>query len=547
MQKKKNAIIAFMLLSFLGYSNYTNDEIDQKINELRTEMQMNYLNRANGRYILQRYDNGLGNDLSRANNSIAYGLENSINGDESLALGYINILGDNNMKSNYSLITGYRNKVYGSNSAVVGSNIKINEAKNSEHGHDIFVLGSNISVEGFKDGIILGNMSVGKENALSIGSEIKKRKIVFLKDGEVSEDSSEAITGKQLYTGESINVEKWKEKLGIGENSVDKPELVILDQKKSNQAGNDVWNGTSNDSFALGHYNIVEKNMDNSIANNTYILGRSNTTSGSFNQVIGYNNKVSGSNSTVIGNNNIVNEGKNSEYGHDVYILGSNINVESNVKDAIILGNDSKAISNALSIGKIDKTRKIVFLSKGEISAESTEAVNGAQLYEEKEERKEQIKALTDNDKKIENKIKNLETNKADRTEVKQLIDEKVDGLVFENSNMELNKKVQEIRKEVTSAIAMANIPSLLPGSKFSIGAAVGTNKGNSAFAMGVNGKLGNFGYKASLGIAGHKNVSFGAGLSYSFGKEEKVNKDLNEKINKLEQEILELKNMLKK
>ncbi|WP_156299378.1 YadA-like family protein [Streptobacillus canis] len=430
--------------------------------------------------------------------------------------------------------------------------------------------------------------------------------------------------------------------LGVLGRAVGNAELLLLDQKNYDNAGNSVWNGTSDQSFAVGNYNKVDRLGDGRISENAYIFGRENVVSGSYDQVLGLNNKLNGSNSVVIGNNNTVNEGKDQESGHDVYILGSNVNVATGVKNAIVLGNKSVAVAGALSLGGVaadgeNISRKIVNVKAGDLTENSNEVVVGSQLFTEQEERKAAYKTLetsiknetlarqtavqslderflrdverkdkliTDlktsvktmetnisnetlarqtavqslderflravekKDKQIADlttkiteeakerekgitavneKIAELETIKADKVEVKKLIDQKVDGLVFENSNLEVNRKLNEVKKEVASAVAMANIPGLDPGAKFALGAAFSTTNGNSAFAMGVNGKLGNFGYKASLGIGGVKNINFGAGVSYNFGKVENENKALNEKVNKLEQELNELKNMLKK
>lgn len=114
---------------------------------------------------------------------------------------------------------------------------------------------------------------------------------------------------------------------------------------------------------------------------------------------MGKKNIINGDNSAAIGSNNTVAEGQK-----DVFILGSNTSgVQSN---SVLLGNNtsgkaattvnnatvgnlnltgfagaSKTENGVVSVGRVGGERQIVNVGAGEISANSTDAVNGSQLH----------------------------------------------------------------------------------------------------------------------------------------------------------------------
>ena len=131
------------------------------------------------------------------------GIANTATGNQSTGLGHGNVI-----SGNYSTAVGYKNKVSGNNSGAFGDpNIVTGNRSyafgndNTIAGDDNFVLGSNVKIgEGITNSVALGNNStVSGSNEVSVGSSANKRKITNVADGEVSETSSDAVTGKQLY------------------------------------------------------------------------------------------------------------------------------------------------------------------------------------------------------------------------------------------------------------------------------------------------------------------------------------------------------------
>ena len=197
---------------------------------------------------------GVDNKASGGGSS-AFGADNKASGNRSSAFG-----ADNKASGKYSSAFGYQNTASGENSSVVGSQYKvtgeasgafgvgkttwnnainefdydyINEGKHSymfgnynkiaAGTQNNFILGNNVSIgSGINNSVALGNNStVSSSNEVSVGSATLKRKITNVADGEVSATSTDAVTGKQLYSGEGIDASAWKAKLGIGSADVE--------------------------------------------------------------------------------------------------------------------------------------------------------------------------------------------------------------------------------------------------------------------------------------------------------------------------------------
>ena len=178
--------------------------------------------------------------------SSAFGYWNRVNGEYSSAFGNLNIVGklkddgsgnfipDKNFGKK-SLALGTEYKVTGNFSGAfgVGSSSVINEGNNSymignynkiaSGSDDNFILGNNVEIgAGVQKSVVLGDGSAsGGSNTVSVGSSTLQRKIVNVGEGEISATSTDAITGKQLYSGEGIDTAAWKAKLGVGAGGVD--------------------------------------------------------------------------------------------------------------------------------------------------------------------------------------------------------------------------------------------------------------------------------------------------------------------------------------
>ncbi|WP_427171946.1 YadA family autotransporter adhesin [Fusobacterium nucleatum] len=180
---------------------------------------------------------------ARGNYASAFGLANIIYGERGNAFGNDNIIGnvtdsgpDPSFGKN-SMAFGAYNKVLGNDSGAFGIGVYNSEYINAGNNSYMignknkiaagtknnFILGNSASISsGVNDAVVLGNNSIsGGSNTVSVGSSALQRKIVNVGEGEISDTSTDAITGKQLYSGEGIDTAAWKAKLGVGAGGVD--------------------------------------------------------------------------------------------------------------------------------------------------------------------------------------------------------------------------------------------------------------------------------------------------------------------------------------
>ena len=356
---------------------------------------------------------GVDNKASGGGSS-AFGADNKASGNRSSAFG-----ADNKASGKYSSAFGYQNTASGENSSVVGSQYKvtgeasgafgvgkttwnnainefdydyINEGKHSymfgnynkiaSGTENNFILGNNVSIgNGINNSVALGNNStVSSSNEVSVGSATLKRKITNVADGDVSATSTDVVTGKQLYNGDGINTAAWKAKLGVGD-------LITTYTKKdgSNLTASDISAWKTKLGVGAGGSGMA----NSATGTGSTGLGTDNTVTGDYSTAVGYKNKVSGNHSGAFGDPNVVTGNGSYAFGNDNniagdnnFVLGNNVNIGAGIQNSVALGNNSTvSSSNEVSVGSATQQRKITNVADGDVSATSTDAVTGKQLY----------------------------------------------------------------------------------------------------------------------------------------------------------------------
>ena len=150
------------------------------------------------------------------------------------------------------------------------------------------------------------------------------------------------------------------------------------------------------DSLAMGYHNETKKVSSTAVgvenkanAENSLAIGFSNTVSGNSSSTFGVENIVTGNYSTAVGYKNKVSDNGSYAFGNDNtingdnnFVLGNNVNIGAGIQNSVALGNNSTvSSSNEVSVGSKGKERKITNVADGEVSATSTDAVTGKQLY----------------------------------------------------------------------------------------------------------------------------------------------------------------------
>ena len=199
------------------------------------------------------------------------------------------------------------------------------------------------------------------------------------------------------------------------------------------------YKSTLSDTVAIGYFTganakgnknvwIGRSQATGSTANNTVLIGSNSTVNGNFNygmghgvifegnknSAIGAYNKIEGDQSgafgvgtynvaTVKGDNSYSVGNKNQIGANNTFVMGNN--VTTSLDNAVVLGNDSTAEStdvvstpnytyaggtvnfagtapvSTVSVGATNQERTITHVAAGRVSADSTDAINGSQLY----------------------------------------------------------------------------------------------------------------------------------------------------------------------
>ena len=295
--------------------------------------------------------------------TIALGNTAQANSDYAMALGK-----DTNATGLYSLAIGYNSKTSKDNAIALGNGSKsdgINAIAigdgSASGGDNSLALGSQSKVTA-NNSVALGAGSVAAtDDTVSVGNSTTQRKIVNMDKGEISNTSTEAINGSQLYAiSKSVS-----DRLGGGSSvntngTINAPSYALKSGTYNNVGaaltGIDEdtlhWNSTSN-KFSASHGSSTT-NIITNVADGSLAAGSTDAVNGS--QLKTTNDNVT-TNTTNITNLQDAVDG-----------LGD---------DALQWDSGKTAFSAAHGTST---TSKITNVADGSLAAGSTDAVNGSQL-----------------------------------------------------------------------------------------------------------------------------------------------------------------------
>ena len=272
-------------------------------------------------------------NTASARKSSAFGYENTVSGTDSSAFGYRNTASSdrasafgyrNTASARESLAFGYQNIASAMKSSAFGYNNTASELFSSAFGYNN--IASKISSSAF-----------GYENTAS-GEKASAFGYNNTASGERASTFGNANTVGKLKddgSGKKVPDENY------GKNS------LIFGTKYQ-------VTGNSSGAFGIGkaNWNGTTKQYDYDYVNE-------------------------GNNSYMIGNLNKIASGSD-----DNFILGNNVEIGAGITKSVVLGDGSTSGgSNTVSVGSASLQRKIVNVGDGTISATSTDAVTGKQLY----------------------------------------------------------------------------------------------------------------------------------------------------------------------
>ena len=327
------------------------------------------------------------------------------------------------------------------------------------------------------DGITISTGPALTKNGLNMGG----KKVTNVADGEISENSKDAVNGSQIYAlaGDQKDIVTQNEFVNTKGQKVTTNTKVVTDKdgnallKTYNVEGNteivsnnviEAINNMNEQGIKFFHSNdgvkrtpkAEDTNDFDSSATGKYAtaIGAKTKVNGDHSSGLGVGNKINANDSIAVGNSNTINKQKSGTYGsgnaingENSYVVGNDNTIESkntvvvgnNIKstadNSVILGNNSgyskasnrtagngaltsqvlngkerqfaggaaNEVVGVVSIGNttIDpsgketvQTRRIQNVAPGLISKDSTDAINGSQLYALMEENSQNLGKL---------------------------------------------------------------------------------------------------------------------------------------------------------
>ena len=245
------------------------------------------------------------------------------------------------------------------NTNVTNLNTQFNQAMSSINDNALIKDGSNVKASQFR-----GNLDVYSKNEVDNSLDNKADKNDVYTKNEIDNNLNGKADANNVYTKTEVN------------NSLD---------NKADK--NDVYTKTEVNNLLASQATGTLINAATGIG--SIALGEGTTVSGNYSTAIGYKNKVSGNNSGAFGDPNVVTGNGSYAIGNDNtingdynFVLGNNVTIGSSIQNSVALGNNSTITSsNEVSVGSATQQRKITNVADGEVSATSTDAVTGKQLY----------------------------------------------------------------------------------------------------------------------------------------------------------------------
>jgi hypothetical protein len=469
------------------------------------------------------------NDLKNiGTNAIAVGNNSLVTGKNAIGIGTNGLITGED-----AIGIGRDNTISGVGSVTIGSN-------NSIQSNNAFAIGNNINIPtGMNNAVVIGNNSTAKspttvdgvtaDATVSIGSSGHERQLVNVAKGEVSNTSTDAINGSQLYKVQSevdkkankdasnltgTDVSKWQEKLATGTVTNGNTGLVTGDTVYKEIAKT---NTTLDTKANTGLDNITD-------AGKTVIR----------NVAKGAVKVVNGQNTTVI-------------TGTDGDATTYAVNVSSDaIKDAVQPELNKKANTDASNLTGTDVSKWQEKLGTGTVAAGNTGLVTGDTVYNVvRNSAGNPLAVAYDSIAKDHISLNGQNGTIISNVRNGQVAEGSMDavngGQLFE-TNSRINQLGGEVKHvgAISAALAGLHPQEYDDHYKLSIAAARGAYDGASAFALGAfyrpNSDLM---FNAASTISSGKKA-YTVGVSYKFGTSTKQsvlaeNAALQDKVNKLE------------
>ncbi|EEN5923811.1 autotransporter adhesin SadA [Salmonella enterica] len=337
--------------------------------------------------------------VSAGDRAIAMGASSSASGSYSMAMGvYANSSGAK------SVALGYRSVASGATSSALGYQATASGDDSAAFGNGAKAVGTN--------SVALGSGSIAQEdNSVAVGNSTTQRQITYVAKGDINSTSTDAVTGAQIYSlSQSV-----ADRLGGGA-SVNSDGTV---NAPLYEVGTGIYNNVGS---ALSALNTSITNTEASVAglaedallwdDSTSAFSASHTGNASKITNLAAGTLAADSTDAVNGSQLFDTNEKVDQNTTDIATNTTNIN---SLSDSVTTLTDDAllwdAASGAFSAKHNGNDSKITNLAAGTLAADSTDAVNGSQLFDTNEKVDQNTADITTNTNSINQNTTDIATN----------------------------------------------------------------------------------------------------------------------------------------
>ncbi|EHA8896848.1 autotransporter adhesin SadA [Salmonella enterica subsp. enterica] len=365
--------------------------------------------------------------VSAGDRAIAMGASSSASGSYSMAMGvYANSSGAK------SVALGYKSVASGATSSALGYQATASGDDSAAFGNGAKAIGTN--------SVALGSGSIAQEdNSVAVGNSTTQRQITYVAKGDINSTSTDAVTGAQIYSlsqsvadrlggGASVNsdgtVNAPLYEVGTGIYNNVGSALSALNTSITNTEASVaglaedalLWD-ESISAFSASHTGNASKISN--LAAGTLAADSTDAVNGS--QLFDTNEKVDKNTADIATNTDSINQNTTDIAANTTSINQNTTDIATNttninsLSDSVTTLTDDAllwdAASGAFSAKHNGSDSKITNLAAGTLAADSTDAVNGSQLFDTNEKVDQNTADITTNTNSITQNTTDIATN----------------------------------------------------------------------------------------------------------------------------------------
>ncbi|EEI6241411.1 TPA: trimeric autotransporter adhesin SadA [Salmonella enterica subsp. enterica serovar Tudu] len=364
---------------------------------------------------------------SSGDSSLALGVKASSTGNRAIAMG-----ASSSAAGSYSMAMGVNANASGETSVALGN-------KATAGGNNSAALGNGAKATGTNSVAIGAGSTAQEDNSVAVGNSTTQRQITYVAKGDINSSSTDAVTGAQIYSlsqsvadrlggGASVNsdgtVNAPLYEVGTGTYNNVGSALSALNNSITNTEASVA--GLTNDALlwddSASAFNATHNGSDSKITNlaaGTLAADSTDAVNGS--QLFATNENVSQNTTNIAANTDSINQNTTDIAANTTSINQNTTDIATNTTSINSLSNSVTMLTDdallwdgsasAFSANRNGSDSKITNLAAGTLAADSTDAVNGSQLFATNENVSQNTTNIAANTDSINQNTTDIATN----------------------------------------------------------------------------------------------------------------------------------------